>query len=163
MRHQSGSTLVTAMVILTIITLVAVYSLEGSNIQSKMVANSLFSTLTYQECRNEQESNIRLYNIDGGKNREQLLALRSAQASGESEGTLPPTSIPKTQSQSDIAIEWTYLKEQPGGKSGVEVDITSPIRTYQYENDCNATFRFAQNDQTLGALVEGLRSAGNIK
>ncbi|WP_396587319.1 hypothetical protein [Bermanella sp. R86510] len=163
MRHQSGSTLVTALVILTIITLVAVYSLEGSNIQSKMVANSLFSTLTYQECRNEQESNIRFYNIDGGTKREQLLALRSTQAGGQTEGTLPPTSIPKTQSKSDIAIEWSYLNEQPGGKSGVEVDINSPIRTYQYENNCNSTFRFAQNDQTLGALVEGLRSAGNIK
>ena len=61
MKHQKGSSLVVALIFLTIISLVAVYSLEGSNIQSKMVANSLFSSLTYQECRNEQEANIRYY------------------------------------------------------------------------------------------------------
>ncbi|EAT11137.1 hypothetical protein HF888_04135 [Bermanella marisrubri] len=160
MKNQQGSTLVTALIILTVITLVAVYSLESSNIQEKMVANSLFSTLTYQECRNEQESNVRYYNLDGGTKREELLVLRTL---NPRDGNTPLSNTLKTQSKSDMSIEWSYLSESPAGKSGVEVDIQSPIRVYQYENDCIAQFRFAQSNQTLGALVEGLKSAGNIK
>ena len=41
----------------------------------KMVANTLFSSITYQECRNEQESNVRFFNINNGAQRETLLNL----------------------------------------------------------------------------------------
>ena len=69
MQKQRGSSLLFSLIILTIITLVAVYSIEGTAIQSKMVANSLFNTLTYQECRNEQESSIRYFNDTCGEKR----------------------------------------------------------------------------------------------
>lgn len=161
MKNQQGSTLVTALIILTVITLVAVYSLETSNIQGRMVSNSLLSSLTYQECKNEYEANIHYYNIDGGAKRDELLQIQAADPDNSS--TQSASDTLKTQSESDMSIEWSYLYESPAGKSGVEVDIQSPIRVYQYENDCIAQFRFAQSDQTLGALVEGLKSAGNIK
>ena len=74
-NKQQGASLVVALIMLTIITLVAVYSIEGSTIQSKMVASSLFSTLTYQECRNEQEANIRFYNANSGAQSPTLLNL----------------------------------------------------------------------------------------
>jgi len=57
------------------------------------VANSLFSTLTYQECRNEQEANIRFYNVDGGANRNELIDIRQLPETVDpiTNVTLPPT------------------------------------------------------------------------
>lgn len=161
MKKQSGSTLVIALILLTIITVVAVYSLEGSNIQSKMVANSLFSTLTYQECRNEQEANIRIYNEDGGSKRDELITsmvtatpIQLTDTITESDGNHPP--------KSDLEIVWTYQREAPAGRSGYNLDSESQSRAYLFENQCNATFSFSQNQQTLGAIVEGLEQAGAI-
>lgn len=173
MKQQNGSTLVVSLVLLTIITLVAVYSLEGSNIQSKMVANSLFSTLTYQECRNEQEANIRFYNADGGANRNELIDIRQLPETVDpiTNETLPPTKkvdsitmgrgayTPKSDS---ITVSWSYIQEAPASRAGYNIDIESQSRAYLYENNCDSEFRFAKNSQTLGAVVEGLEQAGNI-
>ena len=173
MKHQSGSTLVVALIMLTIITLVAVYSLEGSNIQTKMVANSLFSTLTYQECRNEQEANVRFYNSAGGGNRNQLLAVRQQAATIDDDTgeVIPPfidvASITKqyveqAPKSETISVRWSYLQEAPASRAGYNIDIESQSRAYLYENDCIAEFNYSLNNQTLGAIVEGLEQAGNI-
>lgn len=173
MKNQSGSTLVVSLILLTIITLVAVYSLEGSNIQTKMVANSLFSTLTYQECRNEQEANIRFYNDNGGANRNALIQVKQQPPAIDpiSGDTIPPfidvASITKqyidNAPKSDaISVRWSYLRETPSARGGYNIDIESQSRAYLYENDCVAEFNFSRNSQTLGAIVEGLEQAGNI-
>jgi len=173
MRNQSGSTLVISLVLLTIITLVAVYSLEGTNIQTKMVANSLFSTLTYQECRNEQEANVRFYNDDGGVNRNVLLqVMQQPPAVDPVSGDIVPPFIeidsftmqdannpPRSDS---IDVRWSFLQEAPSSRAGYNIDIESQSRAYLYENDCIAQFNFSRNSQTLGATVEGLEQAGNI-
>lgn len=161
MIYQKGSTLITALLILTIITLVAVYSLESSNIQAKMVSSSLLTNLTYQECRNEQEANVRYYNLNGGEKRNELIELQTL---GNSQGgSEPESNTLKTQSKSDMSIDWSYIGDCQTCKSGVEITIDSPIRVYQYENNCVAELRFAASDQTLGVAVEGLKGAGNIK
>jgi hypothetical protein len=164
---QEGSSLVVALILLTIITLVAVYSIEGSTIQSKMVASSLFSSLTYQECRNEQEANIRLYNNDGGAARALLLNLLTPDAqpmlSGGASGITPITSAYNSYAaKSDIATEWSYIREAPAARGGFNVDNEAPTKAYLYENNCIATYRFSTNNQTAGAIVEGLAQAGEL-
>jgi Tfp pilus assembly protein PilX len=157
MNKQQGSSLVIALVFLTIITLAAVYSLEGSNIQSKMVTNSLFSTLTYQECRNEQEANINYYNT--GSNRNELL-LMSANGAGAFINT-PIRSNAAAQSQ--LAVLWRYMAPQGiSNNSGESIELGSSSQSSIFENDCVATFRFSTNSQTIGARVESLKLPGKV-
>ncbi|WP_283787558.1 pilus assembly PilX family protein [Bermanella sp. WJH001] len=173
MKQQKGASLIVALVLLTIITVVAVFALEGSNLQSKMVANSLFSTLTYQECRNEQEAQVRFYNINGGINRNSLLAFAGIEPTKDENGKVTESNITDedtlTESnashapESDITITWNYIRLAPAARGGYDADIDSPIKNYLYENDCIATFNFSTNSQTQGNTVEGLKNAGNIK
>jgi hypothetical protein len=178
-KTESGSSLVVALVMLTIITLVAVYSIEGSALQSKMVASSLFSTLTYQECRNEQEANIRHYNDDGGKQRAGILALikigqgasvagttvivEAGGVEGEVEVIDSLTSDGAYGPKSTITHSWTYIREAPDARGGYNVDTEAPSKPYLFENECQSGFRFANNSQTLGAIAEGLVQAGIVK
>jgi Tfp pilus assembly protein PilX len=172
MKHQNGSSLIVALVLLTIITVVAVYSLEGSNIQSKMVANSLFSSLTYQECRNEQEAQIRFYNINNGIERDSLLAIAGVPPEVDDEGNSTPVTISQSDTltennnshspSSQISIVWRYIQETPSARGGYDIDTESPTVAYLYENDCIAAFNFSTNNQTQGAVVESLKQAGHI-
>ena len=162
MKTQEGSSLVVALVLLTIITLVAVYSLEGSNIQSKMVANSLFSTLTYQECRNEQEANIRFYNT--GTNRSDLITIQQTETD-ITNGTLRAGAV--STPKSTIQISWRFIPSNLGSQgisnnAGNNIDSSSQITSYVFEHDCLATFRFATNSQTLGVKVQSLKVAGKV-
>lgn len=166
MKHtnskQTGSTLVVALVLLTIITMVSLYSLEGSNIQTKMVANSLFSTLTYQECRNEQEASIRYYNDTGGVNRDVLINIKELPTPSLATQTLTTQNATHAPKSDSITMTWSYIREAPSSRGGFDIDIESPTVAYLYENDCEAEFRFAKNHQTLGVSVEGLRQTGNF-
>lgn len=185
MKKQKGASLVVALILLTIITLVAAYSIEGTTIQSKMIASSLFSTLTYQECRNEQAANVRFYNDNGGANRVALLDLIGAVEldedgnpvenddgenipatirAGGNTGVNPMTKVDDDpySAQSDIAFTWSFIKEEPAARGGYTIDTESPTKAYLFQNDCIAVLRFSKNDQTLGAIVEGLVQAGDI-
>lgn len=155
-HKQSGSTLVIALVLLTIITVVAVYSLEGSNIQSKMVANSLFSTLTYQECRNEQEANIRLYKFD----RTPLIDLISTGQSIVSSDTLTEN-YSNYGPKSDLNTSWTYqrpVKNAIGGET-----TNGDVQHELFELTCNAAFNYSKNQQTLGVIVKVLSNNSRVQ
>lgn len=168
MKSQNGSTLIAALILLMIITVVAVYSLEGSNIQSKMVANSLFSALTYQECRNEQEAQVRFYNLNGGRERNTLLDIAGDPLIDDGNGNLinpfivPPNILTKTANSSGVKSEintsWSYIAETKAGRGGYDISNDTSIKAYIYENDCIASFRFSTNSQTQGAVIEGLKS-----
>jgi len=164
MQKQRGSSLLFSLIILTIITLVAVYSIEGTAIQSKMVANSLFNTLTYQECRNEQESSIRYFNDNGGEKRTELLDLERNNTTLEqrSDGTTKThrSQYAEHSAKSDITSSWAYLRKSPAARSGYEIEVSSQSIALLFENDCISQFRFAKNNQSLGAVVDKL-SAGN--
>jgi hypothetical protein len=172
MKKQTGSSLVVALILLTIITVVAVYSLEGSNLQSKMVANSLFSTLTYQECRNEQEAQIRFYNINGGTNRNTLLAIAGVPPVDDGTGNFTAEKIEQADTlteananhkpKSAISIVWSYIQEAPAAREGFDLGTESATKGYLYENDCLSSFRFSTNSQTQGSIVEGLKQPGNV-
>jgi Tfp pilus assembly protein PilX len=159
-KYQQGSTLVVSLILLTIITLVAVYALEGSSIQSKMVANSLFSTLTYQECRNEQEAEVRFFNENGGISRSLLIT-----AMANNTSYLLPNTITEAYGNppdSQLNVNWIYIADAPAARTGFNIDNESPSKAYIFEGNCTAVYRFSSNDQTLGAIVEGLQQAGNI-
>ena len=179
-HRQKGASLVVALILLTIITLVAVYSIEGSTIQSKMIANSLFSTLTYQECRNEQESNIRFYNAAGGSQRAILLNLKDSFELDEDgnpeldeDGNKLPSSLTVTgddvftkqynvnPAKSDISYSWSYIGEDNAATGGNDKDTESIVKTYIFQNDCTSSFRFSTNNQTLGVAVESLAAPGD--
>lgn len=172
MKNQNGSSIVVALVLLVIITIAAVYSLESSNIQSKMVANSLFSTLTYQECRNEQESQIRFYNQGNGQNLNNLFALEllasNTDENGKEIGKILENEITLTEDvvnpqppKSDLNIVWRYIGTGKGvAKGGNSLDEEAPSEDLVFENDCTANFRFSTNSQTLGATVDKLRIVG---
>ena len=166
MNKQNGSSLIVALVLLTIITMVAAYSIEGSTIQSKMVASSLFSSLTYQECRNEQEANIRYYNTDGGSERSELINLIQTESLLEKDSTTenkPITSqyIENTP-KSRITTSWEYIRPAPDARSGYEVELGSISKAYLFDNTCTANFRFSTNNQTLGAIVDGLDGSNDV-
>ena len=165
MKAQNGWTLVTSLVFLLMITVITVYTLEGSNIQSKMVANSLTTTLTYQECRNEQEAQLLRYNSNkadlgtllsiAGVPEDEIFAdtlatLNTAQT--ELNNTTPP--------KSTITVSWSYVKEAPARRGGYNIDTESQFKSYLYETNCEATYSLNSNSQTLGAVANGLRQAG---
>ncbi len=157
MQQQSGSTLVISLVLLTIITVVAAYALEGSVIQSKMVANSLFSTITYQECRNEQEANVRQYN----ENRDALITSMINNAPILADVTITEGYFAQ-QPRSNLTTSWQYVRDAPAARSGYNLDNESQSKAYLFDHGCVATFNFSTNSQTLGAIVEGLEQAGAI-
>ena len=165
MNKQTGSTLVISLILLTIISLVAVYSLESGSLQAKMIANSLFSTISYQECRNEQEANISFYNLDSGSNRVDLLDLVVTGNVIEEEDTFTEDTtraVGVVAPASDLAIRWAYLRDEPAFRDGFDLDTDSQVKTYLFEHDCTSIFRFAQNSQTLGAIVDGLEATGKV-
>lgn len=170
MKKQKGASLVVALILLTIITLASVYSIEGSTIQSKMIANSLFSSLTYQECRNEQEANIRFFN--SGNNVETLITLADTKDSdgnhpviayGKDEDNLPfTTQYTLHPAKSEITHVWSYVGDGTSAGSGQEVGQGSTTGQEKFENTCQSNFRFSTNNQTMGVNVVRLKQTGNI-
>lgn len=170
LQNQNGSTLVIALVFLLIITVAAVYSLESSTIQSRMVNNSLFTTLTYQECRNEQEAQLLRFNIDEGAAIGPLLSIagipEDALEADNYKEILDDLNVTQSTIQnnhppkSTISVAWSYIQDAPAGKDGFDIDTESQFKSYVYETDCNAEFNTTSNSQTLGAIVSGLKSSG---
>lgn len=170
MKNQNGASLVVALIFLTIITLASVYSIEGSTIQSKMIANSLFSSLTYQECRNEQEANIRFFN--SGSNVETLIDLADTKDSdgnhpvmafGLNEDNLPfTTQYTLHPAKSEITHVWTYVGDGTSAGSGQEVGEDAPTAQEKFENTCQSSFRFSKNNQTMGVNVTRLKQKGSF-
>jgi type II secretory pathway pseudopilin PulG len=161
MKTQNGSTLVIALVLLSMISLVAVYALESSNIQTKMVNNSLFSTLTYQECRNEQEAQLRDINESNSVLRDSLTDtanLDTTIAPLVEEAHTPKRDDYKPKSTS-IETTWSYL-----GKDGSIFDGSSlgTFTSLVFQNTCNAQFRFSSNTQVMGVAVRALSNSATV-
>ncbi|MEY8204338.1 MAG: hypothetical protein RPR40_04610 [Bermanella sp.] len=162
--QQQGSTLVVSLILLTVITLVVLYAIEGSGLQSKMLANSLRSTLTYQECRNEQEAEVRAFNINGGAGRTVLIQAMVTNTHYPSDADTPTITELYTEHtpKSELTVSWSYIKDAPAARGGFNVGIESQSKSYIFEGTCGAKYGFTSSSQTLGATVEGLEQAGNI-
>lgn len=161
MRTQNGSTIIVALIMLAIISLVAVYSLESTNIQAKMVANSLFSTLTYQECRNEQEAQLRDLNELVSQTRDVIMD--TGWRNSENGPYVSPTittqradALPKSE---NIVSSWTYLRDD---ENAIEGYSRGAFTGYIFENNCTAIFRFSNNSQTQGISIIGFKPDHNL-
>ncbi len=64
--------------------------------------------------------------------------------------------------KSSLDVSWSYIKDAPAARGGFNVDNESQSKAYIFEGDCSAVFRFANNSQTLGTVVEGLEQAGTV-
>lgn len=159
MKQQRGMTLVFALVLLTIITIVVVASLEGSSLQSRMIVASMIKNQVYQECRNELEANMTYYSRDA--NRSILLAEKNNTDGFKGEvwsddfGTSNPP-------RSDLNVSWRYVKQDNAITSGSSIDTTASVVRHLYEVDCEAQLRFARESQTQGVGVEGLRDVSIV-
>lgn len=160
MNTEKGSTLIVSLVLLTIITLVTVYLLEGTTLQSKMIVNSLASNITYQDCRNEQEANVRTYNSD------RTLLIQSITQAKDPALT---TSITKAYTEEggqeiprsdEIEIDWNFIRIENASRGGYNIDTESQSQAFLFDHTCTSTKNFASNSQVLGASVDGLQQAG---
>jgi len=61
MKNQKGATLVVALSLLTIITLVAVYTIESSSIQVRMISNRALIDKIIQDAHNELLAVVQYY------------------------------------------------------------------------------------------------------
>lgn len=162
MKNQSGSTLVVSLILLTIITLVTVYLLEGTTLQSKMIVNSLASRIAYQDCRNEQEANVRIYNED------RTLLVQSIDTTVSEDSPLRTSQTmsysedkdQKAPQSESIEINWNYIGDKPASRGGYNIDSESPSTASVFEHTCTAVKNAASNSQLLGATVDVLQQAG---
>ena len=162
MQNQSGSTIIIALVLLTLVSLVAVYSLESSGIQSKMVNNSLFSTLTYQECRNEQEAQIRDLNEATSVLKDDL-----TQTSNLDPELDPVSVVPFTTQRADyspksteMTTTWSYIGEDSNIFQGSSLGTFTAL---VFQNNCNAKFRFSSNTQSMGVAIKALKNSTFVR
>lgn len=162
MKREKGMTLVFALVLLAVITVVVVYSLEGSSLQSRMIVNSMISNQVYQECRNELEANMIYYNRQGIRDEllEQVNNVDGFDGKVLSDD-LGSSNPPKSQ----LSTYWRYVKQDnaSAGASGSTIDTTATSVHHIFEIDCNASLRFASESQTQGTSVNGLRDSSILR
>jgi len=156
MKNQKGMTLIFALILLTIITIVVVYNLEGSSLQSRMIVNSMIKNQVYQECRNEIEANTIYYNRQGM--RDQLLD-QIGNTAGFDGSVLSDDLGSSHPPKSELEVKWRYIKQDnaSSGASGNTIDTTASSVNHLFEIDCEAQLRFAEESQTQGTSVNGLR------
>ena len=162
MKHQKGFTLIFALIFLSIITIVVIYSLEGSSLQSKMIVNSMIKNQVYQECRNELDANMVYYN----RLRARIELLEHVGRPDEFDGTVMSddhgsSNPPKSQ----LEVTWRYIKQDnaSSGASGNTIDTTASAVSYLFEVDCESSLRFAEESQTLGAGVGSLKDQSIVR
>lgn len=153
MKNQSGATLVIALSLLAIITLSVVYSLESSNIQSRMVANSVYSLRTYQATSNELSAFIR--NLEeNDQDRANLLSNLSAV--GAVINPSPETSPVGVALGNEVIFTGKYKK---GGHGG-EVSTDTPAEFPVYELTSRGEFSSAISNQSIGFGIQKLKIVG---
>lgn len=152
MKNQSGATLVIALSLLAIITLSVVYSLESSNIQSRMVANSVYSLRTYQATSNELSAAIRAFNNDPSN-------LLNNQSRAGVVYTPVPTTTPVGVV---ISNELIFLDRYDSNTGGNEVSVDSPVEYPLYELTSRGEFSAAVSNQSMGFKVQKLKIVGAL-
>lgn len=160
MSSEKGSTLVVSLVMLTLITLVTIYMLEGSTLQSKMIVNTLSSSIAYQDCRNEQEAHVRKFNLDRAD------LIKSMTAADKPASLITPITTAygaetgAAKPKSKLTVDWRFIANNPSARGGYNLDSESQSQAFVFENDCTAVKSLSSNSQVLGAVVDGLESAG---
>lgn len=149
MKKQSGATLVIALSLLTIITLSVVYSLENSSIQSRMVANSVYSLRTYQATNNELSALIRAWNTDP-----------SLIVNNTNPETVNTPNVITTPARVGLRNELIFKNKYAIGKQGNEIGVDAPVQYPLYEASSRGTHSFAVSNQSIGFMIHKLGISG---
>lgn len=160
-RSERGMTLIFALIILTVITIVVVFNLEGSNLQSRMIVSSMIKNQVYQECRNELEANMIFYNRDGARD---ALLQEVGNTAGFAGQVLSDDLGSSHPPKSTLDVQWRYIKQDnaSSGASGNTIDTTATAVRHLFEVDCTAALRFAEESQTQGTTIDGLKDASIV-
>ncbi len=153
MKKQKGATLVIALSLLTIITLVAVYTIESSTIQGRMISNSAITYSVFQDTHNELFATVRFY--DDSANLSQLLDFD--EASNPHSLTVNRTSPTNTGLSSALI--------NTGDKSPCfedEVGVDSPTECLIFEITSVGTRRASASNQSLGLSAKKLAIEGTV-
>lgn len=152
MNKQKGATLVVALSLLTIITLVAVYTMENSSIQSRMLVNSVVSYSAFQDTNNELMGQVRYFDTPDG-----LAELLGYEAT-------PPTaplSNRSTPVHTTIATDLIYTDRKYPCSSD-EVGVDSPVECPIFEVTSIGEQRSSISNQSVGVYARKLAVTGTV-
>lgn len=139
---QTGSTLVVALVILSIMTLVATFAMQNSGIQSRMVANSVHAAEAFRDANNENNGQYRKYNRF-----DELPKLTVAKAVVGS-NPLAATTVPV---HSTVSASFEYMGECPTCLIGEELGADKEVLLFEFT--ANAETGGAESNQTIGTAA----------
>jgi len=153
MKNQKGATLVVALSLLTIITLVAVYTIESSTIQGRMISNSALTYSVFQDAHNELLAVVRYY--DNSNNLSELLEF--------DEESNPHTLEENRSTPNNTAINSTLIntgRNSPCFED--EVGVDSPTECPIFEVTSVGTRRSSVSNQSMGVYAKKLAIDGTI-
>lgn len=136
---QKGSTLIVALVILSIMTLVATFAMQNSGIQSRMVANSIHTAESFRAASNENNSQYRTYN-DFNALVKLVFAKAVVGANQLDEITQPKSST--------VTATFEYVGECPTCLVGEELGADKEVLLFEFTAD--AETGGAESNQTIG-------------
>lgn len=139
---QKGSTLIVALVILSIMTLVATFAMQNSGIQSRMVANSIHTAESFRAASNENNSQYRTYN--------DFAALPQLAAAKAVVGANQLNQITKPKS-STVSASYEYMGECPTCMIAEEVGADKEVLLFEFTAD--AETGGAESNQTIGTTA----------
>ncbi|MCP5325054.1 MAG: hypothetical protein H7A09_01855 [Oceanospirillaceae bacterium] len=139
---QKGSTLVVALVILSIMTLVATFAMQNSGIQSRMVANSIHTAESYRAANNENNGQYRTYN-----NFDELSKLTVAK-SVKGANLLNNVTQPDN---TTLNASFEYMGECPTCLIGEELGADKEVLLFEFTAD--AKTGGAESNQTIGTAA----------
>lgn len=139
---QTGSTLVVALVILSIMTLVATFAMQNSGIQSRMVANSVHTAEAFRDANNENNGQYRQYN-----DFDELPKLAVAKAIVGS-NPLAASTVP---AHSTVNANFEYMGECPTCMIAEEVGSDKEVLLFEFTAD--AQTGGAESNQTIGTTA----------
>ena len=152
MRKQKGATLIIALSLLTIITLVAVYTIENSSLQGRMVSSSIISYNAFQDVNNELMSKLRFY--DDADNYSDLLEL-------EVENTVHSITTVSSPANTALVNSLIYTGEKvvcEGSEIHEGAGISCPI----FEMTSIGNLRSSISNQSLGLKAQRLEVEGTV-
>lgn len=152
MKKQKGATLVVALSLLTVITLVAVYTMENSSIQSRMLVNSVVSYSAYHDANNELLGQVRYFDTADG-----LAELLSYEAT-------PPTAPlagRSTPVHTNLVTDLIYTDRLYPCTSD-ELGVDSPVECPVFEITSVGEQRSSISNQSVGVYARKLAVQGTI-
>lgn len=151
MKRQTGAALIIALSLLAVITLSVVYAMENSSIQSRMVANSVYTSRTYQATNNELSAAIFAWDQDP----ELIINNTDADIVYKPNALTSPSGVV-------IRNELIFTDRYMIGKQGNEISTDSPVEYPLYELGSRGSYSYATSNQSIGFVIQKLGITGAV-